>query len=83
MRYTFGDYTLDTHQYALCHAGIPLKLQPKVFDLLAYLIQHHDRAVARNYSILCGPRNMSARTPWNESLCWRVGPLGTADAPNG
>src|SRR5262249_2337786 len=47
MRYTFGDYTLDTHQYALCHAGIPLKLQPKVFDLLAYLIQHHDRVVTR------------------------------------
>jgi DNA-binding winged helix-turn-helix (wHTH) protein/predicted ATPase len=47
MRYTFGDYTLDTQQYALCHAGIPLKLQPKVFDLLAYLIQHHDRVVTR------------------------------------
>ncbi len=28
-------------------AGIPLKLQPKVFDLLAYLIQHHDRVVTR------------------------------------
>ena len=47
MRYTFGNYTLDTYQYALCHAGIPLKLQPKVFDLLAYLIQHHDRVVTR------------------------------------
>jgi DNA-binding winged helix-turn-helix (wHTH) protein/predicted ATPase len=47
MRYTFGDYTLDTYQYTLCHAGIPLKLQPKVFDLLAYLIQHRDRVVTR------------------------------------
>jgi DNA-binding winged helix-turn-helix (wHTH) protein len=47
MRYTFGDYTLDTQQYALCHAGIPLKLQPKVFDLLTYLIQHHDRVITR------------------------------------
>src|SRR5215475_4318069 len=47
MRYTFGDYTLDTQQYVLWHAGISLKLQPKVFDLLAYLIQHHDRVVTR------------------------------------
>src|SRR5215510_6624405 len=47
MRYTFGDYTLDTYQYTLCQAGIPLKLQPKVFDLLAYLIQHRDRVVTR------------------------------------
>jgi DNA-binding response OmpR family regulator len=38
MQYTFGDYPLDTQQYALCHAGIPLKLPPNVFDLLAYLI---------------------------------------------
>jgi DNA-binding winged helix-turn-helix (wHTH) protein len=47
MRYTLGDYTLDTHRYELCRAGIPLKLQPKVFDLLAYLIQHRDQAVTR------------------------------------
>jgi DNA-binding response OmpR family regulator len=47
MRYTFGDYSLDTYQYALCHAGLPLKLQPTVFDLLAYLIQHHARVVTR------------------------------------
>ena len=47
MRYTLGDYTLDTHRYELCRAGIPLKLQPKVFDLLAYLIQHRDRVVTR------------------------------------
>jgi DNA-binding winged helix-turn-helix (wHTH) protein len=47
MRYTFGDYTFDTQRYALEHAGNPLKLQPKVFDLLAYLIQHRDRVVTR------------------------------------
>jgi DNA-binding winged helix-turn-helix (wHTH) protein len=47
MRYTFGNYTLDTQRYALTHAGNPLKLQPKVFDLLAYLIQHRDQVVTR------------------------------------
>ena len=36
MRYTFGAYTLDTHSYELCQAGMPLQLQPKVFDLLPH-----------------------------------------------
>jgi DNA-binding winged helix-turn-helix (wHTH) protein len=47
MRYTLGDYTLDTQRYELCRVGIPLQLQPKVFELLAYLIQHRDRVVTR------------------------------------
>jgi DNA-binding winged helix-turn-helix (wHTH) protein len=47
MRYVFGDYTLDTQRYALDHAGLPVKLQPKVFKLLASLIQHRDRVVTR------------------------------------
>ena len=28
-------------------AGTPVDLEPKVFDLLAYLIQHHDQFVSR------------------------------------
>jgi class 3 adenylate cyclase/tetratricopeptide (TPR) repeat protein len=47
MWYTFGDYTLDMQRYELCCAGNPLQLQPKTFDLLAYLIQHRDRVVTR------------------------------------
>jgi DNA-binding winged helix-turn-helix (wHTH) protein len=47
MQYTFGGYTLNTQRYELCRAGIPLQLQPKVFELLAYLIQHRDRVVTR------------------------------------
>jgi class 3 adenylate cyclase/tetratricopeptide (TPR) repeat protein len=47
MWYTLGDYTLDTQRYELCRAGNPLQLQPKVFNLLAYLIQHRDRVVTR------------------------------------
>jgi DNA-binding winged helix-turn-helix (wHTH) protein len=47
MRYTLGDYSLDTQRYELCRAGIPLPLQPKVFELLAYLIQPRDRVVTR------------------------------------
>ena len=47
MRYTFGAYTLDMQRYELCQAGTPLQLHPKVFDLLAYLLQHRARVVPR------------------------------------
>jgi DNA-binding winged helix-turn-helix (wHTH) protein len=47
MRYVFGDYTLDTDRYELRHAGAQVPLGPKPFALLTYLLQHHDRAVAK------------------------------------
>jgi hypothetical protein len=47
MWYTLGDYTLDTRRYEICRAGFPLPLQPKLFELLVYLIQHRDRVVTR------------------------------------
>ena len=47
MRYVFGDYTLDTDRYELRRAGTPVSLGPKPFALLTYLLQHRDRAVAK------------------------------------
>lgn len=47
MRYVFGDYTLDTQRYELHRAGELLKLRPKVFQVLAYLLVHHDRVVPK------------------------------------
>ncbi len=38
MGYQFGDYTLDTQRYELRRAGTLVKLRPKVFDVLTYLI---------------------------------------------
>jgi len=37
---TFGDYELDTRLYELRAAGQPAKLEPRVFNVLAYLVQH-------------------------------------------
>jgi len=37
MIYVFGDYTLDTQCYELRHVGVPCKLEPQVFNVLAYL----------------------------------------------
>jgi len=45
MLYVFGDYTLDSEQYELRQAGGLVPLEPRVFDLLAYLIQHSGRTV--------------------------------------
>jgi class 3 adenylate cyclase/DNA-binding winged helix-turn-helix (wHTH) protein/predicted ATPase len=45
MRYVFGDYTLDAERYELRQAGRLVPLEPRVFDLLAYLVQHPGRTV--------------------------------------
>jgi DNA-binding winged helix-turn-helix (wHTH) protein len=40
MLYSFGDYTLDAEHYELRQAGRLVRLEPRVFNLLAYLVQH-------------------------------------------
>ena len=47
MRYRFGDLTLDTGRYELRRAGTLVKLRPKVFDVLTYLIEQRERVVAK------------------------------------
>jgi DNA-binding winged helix-turn-helix (wHTH) protein/class 3 adenylate cyclase len=47
MRYVFGDYVLDSQRYELCRDSMPIKVRPKVFDVLAYLITHRERVVAK------------------------------------
>jgi DNA-binding winged helix-turn-helix (wHTH) protein len=47
MRYVFGDYILDTQRRELRCRGHAVPVRPKVFDLLVYLIMHHDRAVSK------------------------------------
>src|SRR5215831_7127646 len=47
MIYVFGAYEFDTDRRVLRLGGTSVDLEPKVFDLLAYLIQHHDRFISR------------------------------------
>ena len=47
MDYVFGAYRLDTQRYELTHAGVPIPLRPKVFQVLAYLLGHHERVVSK------------------------------------
>ena len=47
MIYAFGDYELDTDRYELRFKKNPVRIEPKAFDLLTYLLQHHGRFVSK------------------------------------
>ena len=48
MRYVFDGYILDTQRYELSCRGNAIKLRPKVFEVLEYLIRHCDRVVSKD-----------------------------------
>jgi DNA-binding winged helix-turn-helix (wHTH) protein len=48
MIYAFGEYELDTACYELRCLGKRLPIEPKAFDLLAYLVQQRGRAVSKD-----------------------------------
>ena len=48
MTYVFGEYVLDVERRELRRGDELLKLEPQVFDLLAYLVQHRDRVVGKD-----------------------------------
>lgn len=47
MRYRFGEHELDPDAYVLRHAGREIALQPKMLDLLRYLIEQRERVVSK------------------------------------
>lgn len=48
MRYRFEGFELDTDMMELRRAGVPIPLEPQVFDVLAYLVANHERLVPRD-----------------------------------
>ncbi len=48
MKFVFGAHTLDTSRRELCRHGEPIAVEPQVFDLLIYLIEHRDRVVSKD-----------------------------------
>jgi class 3 adenylate cyclase/DNA-binding winged helix-turn-helix (wHTH) protein/tetratricopeptide (TPR) repeat protein len=48
MIYAFGDFELDEERYELRRAGTPIRLEPKAFRVLVYLIRHRERVVTRD-----------------------------------
>lgn len=47
MIYAFGAYTLDTERHELRRAGSSCPIEPRVYDVLLYLIHHRDRVVSK------------------------------------
>lgn len=47
-RFQFSGFTLDTKRRELTRDGREIELQPRVFNLLLYLLQHRDRAVDKD-----------------------------------
>ena len=46
--YVFGEYRLDPSRREILHGDAIVAVSPPVFDCIAYLIQHRDRAVGRD-----------------------------------
>lgn len=47
-RYTFGECTLDVDRGAVDRAGVEVKLRPKSFEVLRYLVEHAGRLVGKD-----------------------------------
>ena len=47
MNFLFGQFELDANGYKLRRDGGEVPLQPKVFDAIRYLVEHHDRVVRK------------------------------------
>jgi DNA-binding winged helix-turn-helix (wHTH) protein/tetratricopeptide (TPR) repeat protein len=47
MQYQIADFLIDTARFRISSGGAPIPAEPKVFDLLVYLIEHRDRVVTR------------------------------------
>ncbi len=48
MQFTFGEYVLDLPRAELRRAGVPIAIEPQVFDLLAHLASHSGRLITRS-----------------------------------
>ena len=47
MIYRFGNYEFDEQRRELRQAGQPVAIEPKVFEVLLYLLQRHERVVTK------------------------------------
>lgn len=47
MIFAFGEFELDSRQYRLRRGEDVIRLQPKVFSVLQYLIEHRERVVSK------------------------------------
>ena len=62
MLYRFHDYTLDPAGRVLRHGVHHIALEPKVFQVLLYLLEHRDRLVSKTELLAqCWPATLNFR----------------------
>ena len=47
MIYEFDDYRINTDEFKICQNGTNVPVEPKVYDVIVYLITHRDRVITR------------------------------------
>jgi DNA-binding winged helix-turn-helix (wHTH) protein len=47
LSYRFGDFEVDLAVFELRRRGMAIKIDPRAFNLLHYLLEHHDRVVPK------------------------------------
>lgn len=47
MIYRFDEYEVDTRLFEIRARGVPCPVEPQVYEVLAYLLAHHDRLVTK------------------------------------
>jgi hypothetical protein len=47
VRFRFGDLLVDSARLTIERDGTPVSVQPQVFDVLCYLVEHRDRVVPK------------------------------------
>ena len=84
MRYGFAGLTLDTDRFALRRGDEIVHVEPQVFDVLAYLVEHRDAVVTKPELLdaVWGDRfvSESALTSRIKAARQAVGDDGTAQA---
>ena len=63
VRFSFGDFVVDTERYLVERDDLPVDVQPQVFNVLAYLLEHRDRVV---------PKEELLDKIWGEAGSWSV-----------
>jgi DNA-binding winged helix-turn-helix (wHTH) protein len=48
LSFRFENYILDTDRRELRREGAAVAVEPQVFDIIEYLVRHHDRVVTKN-----------------------------------
>lgn len=48
MIYQFGQFQLDTKRREITTLGLPITVQPRVYQLILLLVSHHDQALDKN-----------------------------------